>query len=94
VKIQALGHVVRVTDLERAEHLYGGVLGLPLCARSDEGGAKMTVFTLGNHHDFAVLEVPGGEGGIPHLFSANGPATYDDTLPSLSLAVIAIPAAI
>jgi catechol 2,3-dioxygenase len=62
VKIEALGHVVlRVTDLERAERFYGGVLGLPLCARYDEGGARMAFFTLGNHHDFALLEVPGGE---------------------------------
>ena len=62
MKIQALGHVVlRVTDLERAERFYGGVLGLSLCARYDEGGARMAFFTLGNHHDFAVLEVPGDD---------------------------------
>lgn len=59
MKIKALGHVVlRVTDRERAERFYGGVLGLPLCARLDEGG-KMAFFTLGNHHDFAVMEVTG-----------------------------------
>ena len=60
MKIKALGHVVvRVTDRERAERFYGGVLGLPLCARFDEGGLKMAFFTLGNHHDFAVMEVTG-----------------------------------
>jgi len=60
MKIQALGHVVlRVTDCQRAERFYGGVLGLPICARLDEGGLRMTFFTLGNHHDFAVMEVPG-----------------------------------
>ena len=60
MKITALGHVVlRVTDRERAERFYGGVLGLPLCARLDEGGLNMAFFTLGNHHDFAVMEVPG-----------------------------------
>lgn len=60
MKIKALGHVVlRVTDLSRAEDFYGGLLGLPLCARYDENGLKMSFFTLGNHHDFAVLEVSG-----------------------------------
>jgi len=60
MKIRSLGHVVlRVTDRERAERFYGGVLGLPLCARFDEGGRKMAFFTLGNHHDFAVVEVTG-----------------------------------
>ena len=44
---------------ERAERFYGGVLGLPVCARLDEGGLKMAFFTLVNHHDFAVMEVPG-----------------------------------
>jgi catechol 2,3-dioxygenase len=58
MKIQALGHVVlRVSSRERAEHFYGDVLGLPLCARFDEGDLKMAFFTLGNHHDFAVMEV-------------------------------------
>lgn len=60
MKIKALGHVVvRVTDRARAERFYNGVLGLPICARFDEGGMKMAFFTLGNHHDFAVMEVPG-----------------------------------
>lgn len=60
MKINALGHVVvRVTDRERAERFYAGLLGLPVCARFDEGGFKMTFFTLGNHHDFAVMEVSG-----------------------------------
>lgn len=60
MKINALGHVVlRVSDRARAERFYGEVLGLPLCARFDEGGLKMAFFTLGNHHDFAVMEVSG-----------------------------------
>jgi catechol 2,3-dioxygenase len=60
MKINALGHVVlRVTDRARAERFYNGVLGLPLCARFDENGMKMAFFTLGNHHDFAVMEVSG-----------------------------------
>jgi len=67
MKIKALGHVVlRVTDRARAERFYNGVLGLPICARFDENGMRMTFFTLGNHHDFAVMEVSGegsGHGG-------------------------------
>ena len=60
MNIKALGHVVlRVTDRERAEQFYGDFLGLPLCARFDEDGMKMAFFTLGNHHDFAVMEVSG-----------------------------------
>lgn len=63
MKIKSLGHVVlRVMDRERAERFYGGVLGLPICARLDEDGFKMAFFSLGNHHDFAVMEVS-GEGG-------------------------------
>ena len=62
MKISALGHVVlRVSNRERAEQFYNGVLGLPLCARLDEAGLKMAFFSLGNHHDFAVMEV-GGQG--------------------------------
>jgi catechol 2,3-dioxygenase len=60
MKIKSLGHVVlRVSDLERAEQFYGGLLGLPLCARLNEAPFKMAFFTLGNHHDFAVMEVSG-----------------------------------
>jgi len=60
MKIKALGHVVlRVSDRARAEGFYNGLLGLPICARYDENGLKMTFFTLGNHHDFAVMEVSG-----------------------------------
>ena len=60
MKIKALGHVVvRVTDRDRAERFYGEILGLPICARLDEGAFKMAFFSLGNHHDFAVMEVSG-----------------------------------
>ena len=60
MKIKSLGHVVvRVTDRERAERFYGGLLGLPVCARYDKGHLRMAFFTLGNHHDFAVMEVTG-----------------------------------
>ncbi|HEX9158749.1 MAG TPA: VOC family protein [Rhizomicrobium sp.] len=60
MKINALGHVVvRVTDLTRAEKFYGDLLGLPIIARYDANGLEMTFFTLGNHHDFAVMQVSG-----------------------------------
>ena len=64
MKIKALGHVVlHVSNRDRAEKFYNGVLGLPICARLDQKGApKMTFFSLGNHHDFAVMEV--GEGNV------------------------------
>jgi catechol 2,3-dioxygenase len=71
MKIKALGHVVlRVTDRARAERFYNGLLGLPICARFDQDGMKMAFFTLGNHHDFAVMEVS-GDGG-PQSQSAAG----------------------
>jgi catechol 2,3-dioxygenase len=61
MEIQSLGHVVlKVTDLERAEGFYSGLLGLNVCARYDENGMKMTFFSLGNHHDLALFQVPGG----------------------------------
>jgi catechol 2,3-dioxygenase len=71
MEIKALGHVVlRVTDWARAERFYNGLLGLPIMARFDEGGMKMTFFSLGNHHDFAVLEVSGE--GSSHAETAVG----------------------
>jgi catechol 2,3-dioxygenase len=51
--------VLRVTNRERAERFYNGLLGLPICARLDEGGFRIAFFSLGNHHDFAVMEVTG-----------------------------------
>jgi catechol 2,3-dioxygenase len=60
MRISSLGHVVvRVTDRARAERFYNGLLGLPICARYDEDGFRMSFFSLGNHHDFAVMEVSG-----------------------------------
>jgi catechol 2,3-dioxygenase len=63
--VQQLGHVVlKVRDRERAEAFYSGVLGLPVAARMDE--PPMTFFTLGNHHDFAVVEVGDGADAAPN----------------------------
>lgn len=55
MRVERLGHVVlKVRDIPRAEAFYHGVLGLPIAARMD---TRMTFFTLGNHHDFAVAAV-------------------------------------
>jgi catechol 2,3-dioxygenase len=60
MKIQELGHVViKVRDRSRAEEFYGEVLALPIVARRDK--PPMTFFSLGNHHDLAILAV--GDGG-------------------------------
>ncbi len=56
MKVQSLGHVVlKVRDRERSEAFYRDVLGLPLVARMEE--YKMAFFSLGDHHDFAIMAV-------------------------------------
>ena len=72
MKIEQLGHaVLKVRNLERAEDFYHDVLGLPVAARMTEG-LNMTFFTLGNHHDFAILAVdpdgPDAPDNSPGLF--------------------------
>ena len=60
MKVHSLGHVVlKVTDLKRSEAFYGGLLGMPVCARLDGKTMNMTFFSLGNHHDLAICEVSG-----------------------------------
>jgi catechol 2,3-dioxygenase len=55
--VQRLGHVVlKVRDVQRAEAFYAGVLGIPIISRITRP-LHMTLFTLGDHHDFAVIEV-------------------------------------
>jgi catechol 2,3-dioxygenase len=71
MQIQSLGHVViKVRNQERAEAFYHGVLGLPIAARF--APLSMTFFTLGNHHDFAVLatgdDAPDPPENAPGLF--------------------------
>ena len=54
MQIESLGHVViKVRDVKRAEAFYNGVLGLPIVARSTQ--SPMTFFSLGDHHDFAIM---------------------------------------
>ncbi len=83
MKIESLGHVVlRVSDRARSERFYEDVLGLPICARMDDKGLKMTFFTLGNHHDLAISEVDGeavdGGPGLDHVAFCIG--THPDQL--------------
>ena len=71
MKVQELGHVVlKVRDRDRSERFYTEVLGLPVAARMDE--YRMTFVTLGNHPDFAIIEVgtdgPDAERTSPGLF--------------------------
>lgn len=62
--VQSLGHVVlKVRDLERSEAFYSGVLGIPVISRISDP-VHMTFFTLGKHHDFAVIEV-GNDAPVP-----------------------------
>ena len=56
MKIDSLGHIVlKVSDLSVSRSFYHGLLGLPISAESDDWG--MIFFTLGSHHNFAILEV-------------------------------------
>jgi len=71
MKLQQLGHVVlKVRDRERSERFYTGVLGLQVAARIDR--PPMTFFTLGNHHDLAIVEV-GPDGPDP---ASNSPGLF------------------
>lgn len=64
LRVKSLGHVVlKVRDIERAEAFYSGVLGIPVISRISDP-IRMTFFTLGRHHDFAVIEV-GAEAPSP-----------------------------
>jgi catechol 2,3-dioxygenase len=71
MEIQQLGHVVlKVRDRERSERFYTEVLGLSIAARMD--APPMTFFTLGNHHDFAIVamgaDTPDSAADSPGLF--------------------------
>ena len=57
MQVQSLGHVVlKVRDVQRSEAFYGGVLGIPVVGRGTDP-VPMVFFTLGHHHDFAVMEL-------------------------------------
>lgn len=73
MKIESLGHVViKVRDQQRAEAFYNGLLGMPIVARLPQ--PAMTFFSLGDHHDFAVmavgsdgLDAPANSPGLLHV---------------------------
>jgi catechol 2,3-dioxygenase len=55
--VQSLGHVVlKVQSIERAEAFYSQVLGIPVIFRISHP-MHMTFFSLGNHHDLAIIAV-------------------------------------
>jgi len=55
--VRTLGHVVlKVRDLQRSESFYSETLGMSIVTRISDP-VPMTFFTLGNHHDFAIIEV-------------------------------------
>jgi catechol 2,3-dioxygenase-like lactoylglutathione lyase family enzyme len=57
VREPSLGHVVlKVRDLQRSEAFYDGVSEMSVVTRISDP-ARMTLFTLGNHHDFGITEV-------------------------------------
>ena len=57
MRVQALGHVVlKVRDAQRSEDFYGATLGIRLAGRVADP-VPMVFFTLGHHHDFAVMEL-------------------------------------
>lgn len=57
MRIQELGHVVvKVRDAQRAEDFYNKTLGIPVVGRTVHP-VPMVFFTLGHHHDFAVMEL-------------------------------------
>ena len=69
MQVRELGHVVlKVRDAQRAEGFYGGVLGIPVAGRITDP-VPMTFFTLGHHHDFAIMEL-GRHGPSPDRHTA------------------------
>lgn len=60
IRVQSLGHVVvKVQTLDRSEAFYSRVLGMPIVSRISDP-VQMTFFSLGNHHDFAIVAIGGG----------------------------------
>jgi catechol 2,3-dioxygenase len=57
MRVQSLGHVVlKVQSLERSEAFYSQILGIPVISRISHP-VHMTFFSLGSHHDFAIIAV-------------------------------------
>jgi len=74
MRVQSLGHVaLSVRSVPRSEAFYAGILGIPVISRISDP-ARMTFFSLGNHHDLVVVEVGGsaptpgpGAIGLAHI---------------------------
>jgi len=82
MQIRSLGHVViRVSDLLRSEVFYRDVLGLPACAHYDKDGLNMAFFSLGDHHDFAIMESSmigeASQSGLDHVAFKIGDSIED-----------------
>ena len=58
----------KYADLQRSEDFYGGVLGIPVVGRIADP-VPMVFFTLGHHHDLAVMEL-GHHGPSPDRHTA------------------------
>jgi catechol 2,3-dioxygenase len=57
MRVQSLGHVVlKVQSIERSEAFYSQILGIPVISRISHP-VQMTFFSLGNHHDLAIIAV-------------------------------------
>ena len=86
MKIESLGHVVlKVTDLDRSEQFYTGVLGMPVVARYDDTGYKMTFFSVEKHHDLALMQVSGAEAAAGGDVGDAGQLSINDHRGSLVL---------
>ncbi|MFP6759760.1 MAG: VOC family protein [Alphaproteobacteria bacterium] len=97
MQVQSLGHVVlKVRDQARSEAFYNGVLGIPIVARLES--YKMTFFSLGNHHDLAIMAVgddaetpPDSSVGLLHVAFNIGDSLDDLRAAKLDLEAAGIP---
>lgn len=73
MKIESLGHVViKVRNIEKSVEFYSGLLGMQVVAHNET--PRMAFFSMGNHHDFAIMAVgddapgaPGNAVGLAHV---------------------------
>jgi catechol 2,3-dioxygenase len=57
MRVRSLGHVVlKVRDIKRSEAFYRDTLGIEVVGRISSP-VQMTFFTLGHHHDLALMEL-------------------------------------
>jgi catechol 2,3-dioxygenase len=65
--VTELGHIVLyVRDLDASRAFYEGVVGWPVVARIDLGGARAAAFSAGRtHHELLLIEVGPGAALVP-----------------------------